>query len=236
MEPTTAPCTVPTRIPGLGRVMVIDDDQECLQLACTALSSVGFEVQGLEDPGRFFDELDRFQPDALVLDRHMPGESGDMIAIRLRAFLGPRRPAVILWTADAGRKIEAALLSGIANDIVVKCQQGIDVLVQRVISQAGWDHVGRGLMLRRKDAVVLFGGKKGRALTPREIDFLYRLAISGSVMVPRKEGELLLLELGEGESSTLLLNQVVSRFKRKLPPALRAAFVTVRGKGWRLEL
>lgn len=226
----------PARKSGFGRVLVLDDDQECLQLACTALSLAGFQVEGLDAHARFFERLEVFTPDAVVLDRTLPGAAGEMIAARIRGFLGPHRPAVIMWTADATRNVEAAILGGLVNDLVVKCQQGIDVLVQRVINQTGWDEIRDGLWRNVKDATVMYEGQRSRPLTSREIDFLYQLAEGRDKGLSRSEGRMLLLDLTKGALNGRLLDRVFYRLKRKLPPSLRAALATIRGKGWRLEL
>lgn len=230
-----SPLTVPSCYPGLGRVLVVDDDEDYLKLACSALSAAGFEAEGLSDPREVFDRFKVFNPDAIVLDRSLPGDSGEMIACRLRAYLGPHCPALLLWTGDSSRQIEAELLTGIIDDLVVKGQQGLDVLVQRVIKLTGWVNVGSGVLLKRKDNTVLFRGERGQPLTDREVDFLYQLGFQSGAGVSRSQGRMTLIEPDSSDSSDLLLNSVVNRFKRKLPPALRAALVTGRGKGWRFQ-
>lgn len=213
-------------------MMVLDDDEGCLQLAAAALTHAGFEVEAFSQVKDFIEGFDRGLPAAVVLDRRMPGDSGDLLACRLRATLGPLRPPVILWTADPSRETEAALLSGIIHDFVVKGQQCVEVLVQRVINHSGWEHVGRDLLLRRKDATVIYRDQLSCPLTEREVGFLAALAAAGTVTRP--QGRMMLLDGDAG--SELNLNRVVSRFAKKLPRALRAKFLTVRGKGWRLEL
>lgn len=230
------PSGSPGRKFGFGRVLVLDDDQECLQLACTALSMAGFQVEGLDCHAGFFDRLEAFTPDVVVLDRRFPGAPAEMIAARIRGFPGPHRPAVIMWTADATRDVEAVILGGLVSDLVVKCQQGIDVLVQRVINQTGWDEIADGLWRNVKDATVLYEGQRSRPLTVREIDFLYQLAQEKEKGLSRSEGCMLLLDLTKVTANGRLLDRVFYRLKRKLPPNLRATLLTVRGKGWRLEL
>lgn len=214
--------------------MVLDDDAECLDLARVALSTAGFKVDAFEGLKQFFDHLESGLPDALVLDRHFPGGSGEMLAARLRGLLGRERPPVVLWTADSRRDLEATLLTGLVNDMVIKGQQGTDTLVQRVVNLVGWEHMGKGMMLNAKGGFVLFRGERSRPLTGREIDFLLKLGMSGSGGVCRGAGRLMLLEPGD-DRRNLALNRVVNRLMRKLPPALRAALVTVRGEGWRLD-
>lgn len=212
----------------------MDDDEASRDLARMALTAAGFEAECLDHPRDFFDRLEVFAPDVLVLDRRLPGDSGDMLAVRLRASLGPRRPPVVLWSAEARRETEAALLTAFIDDAVVKCQQSVDILVQRVTKLAGWDYVAPDLLLRRKDGIALYRGARSAPLTAREVDFLYLLGRQGAAGVGRAQGRLVLLDSDPGLKNEHRLNRVLSRFKSKLPPALRAALETMRRKGWRL--
>lgn len=221
--------------PGLGCVLVLDNDPKYRESACAALGRAGFEVEGLDDPRDVLEHVARFAPDTLVLDRHLPGDSGELIACRLRVYFGLNRPAVVFWTADPDRDMEAGLLSGIVDDVVVKGQQRIDVLVQRVIKETGWEYISDNLLLKREDGTVLYRGQRSRPLTARELDFLFQLVMQGSAGVSRGQAWMLLEEPGDGDSNKLFVNSVMSRFKAKLPPLLRAAFLRARGKGWYLK-
>lgn len=228
--------TIPISMRGLGRVAVLDDDPECLHLARTALACAGFEVDAFERLASLLDSLEKALPDAIVLDRRFPGGSGEMLSAQLRSLLGRHRPPIVIWTADSSREAEAAMLSAFASDVVIKCEQGVEVLVQRVINLVGWEYMAPGLLLNAKGGFVLFRGQRSHPLTGREVDFLYALGMAGKGGLSRAQGKLMLLDPTDDSPGDLQINRVVSRLLKKLPEGLRGVFVTMRGQGWRLDL
>lgn len=66
------------------RVLLIDDDPEILRYFELVLSEAGMEVQCLQTPLLALQKIQRFKPTAIVLDRLMPGCSGEEL-IRLLA-------------------------------------------------------------------------------------------------------------------------------------------------------
>ena len=230
--PTLDPLS-PT-VTGLGRVAVLDGDRACQAAACAALDEAGFEAQGFARAEDFYESLDRGVPAVVVLDRRLPGASGDMVAAKLRAELGARRPAVVIWIAEPSRDCEATLLSGLADDVVVKGEQDLAILVQRVINRAGWDPVGPGLYCNRREGVLLYKGERSEPLTPRELDLAYLLAATEGITRP--QAKRMMIELDAKTAAEVHLNVVVCRFRAKLPPSLRAVLATTRGQGWRFDL
>lgn len=230
--PTLDPLSPP--VTGLGRVAVLDGDRGDRALTCAALTAAGFDALGYARPEDFYESLDHGLPAVLVTDRRLPGASGDLVAAKLRSQLGARRPAVVVWTAEPSRDCEATLLSGLVDDVVVKGEQDIAILVRRVINRAGWDPVGPGLYCHRRDATLLFKGELSEPLTLRELDLAYCLAASEGVS--RLQARRMMVEPDAKTSAEVHVNVVVCRFRAKLPTSLRAALVTTRGQGWRFEL
>ncbi|MBD8524935.1 response regulator [Pseudomarimonas arenosa] len=66
------------------RVLLIDDDPEILRYFQLVLSEAGMDVQSLRSPLQALQKIQRFKPTAILLDRHMPGCSGEEL-IRLLA-------------------------------------------------------------------------------------------------------------------------------------------------------
>lgn len=230
--PTLDPLSPP--VTGLGRVAVLDGDGGSLKAACAALTDAGFDARGYACVEAFYESLDGGLPAVVVSERRLPGASGDLMAAKLRAYLGPRRPAVVLWTAEPSRDCEATLLSGLADDVVVRGEQDLAILVRRVINRAGWDPVGPGLYCHRRDATLLFKGELSEPMTARELDLAYSLTDSAGVT--RSQARRLMLEPDARTAAEVHVNVVLCRFRAKLPPALRAALVTTRGQGWRFDL
>ena len=66
------------------RVLLIDDDAEILRYFQLVLSEAGMEVETLQSPLQALQKIQRFKPSAILLDRLMPGCSGEEL-IRLLA-------------------------------------------------------------------------------------------------------------------------------------------------------
>lgn len=71
------------------RVLLIDDDEDVLQLLeiWLLMESPSLEVRGTGRGERALEICGRWRPDALVVDGHMPGTSGDDLGLALRAIV-----------------------------------------------------------------------------------------------------------------------------------------------------
>jgi len=54
------------------RILVVDDDTSFLRVMCHKLESAGYEVRGFETAIEAGNELDRFSPDLVIVDRWLP--------------------------------------------------------------------------------------------------------------------------------------------------------------------
>src|SRR5215210_910681 len=100
------------------RVLVVDDEPAVRNALDRALSLEGYEVE-LAANGR--DALERVEvstPDAIVLDRLMPGLDGLEVCRRLRTG-GDRTPVLVLTARDAVESRVEGLDAG-ADDYLVK--------------------------------------------------------------------------------------------------------------------
>lgn len=59
-----------------GKVLVVDDDPQILDIIRTLLEPWGFTLYLLDDPRQFWDTLEKSAPDMLILDAQMPNFSG----------------------------------------------------------------------------------------------------------------------------------------------------------------
>lgn len=66
------------------RVLWVDDDTDLLAYYQSMLSEAGYEVESLSQPVRILERIEKFQPDAIVLDHDMPGCQGMELAKVLR--------------------------------------------------------------------------------------------------------------------------------------------------------
>ena len=81
------------------RVLVADDDEDLLELACMQLEEAGYEVERAHDGSEALRLAREGQPDLCVFDVHMPGLQGHEVLRELRSDSDTERIPVILTTA-----------------------------------------------------------------------------------------------------------------------------------------
>ncbi|MGH2956531.1 MAG: response regulator [Solirubrobacterales bacterium] len=81
------------------RVLVADDDEDLLELACMQLEDAGYEVERAHDGSEALRLARESGPDLCVFDVHMPGLTGHEVLRELRSDPDTKRIPVILATA-----------------------------------------------------------------------------------------------------------------------------------------
>lgn len=102
------------------RVLIVDDDQLLAEHYALVLQSAGLRAEILLDPSQIYDGLNRFRPDAILLDVLMPDCSGPELAqlIRLQdEWLSV--PIIYLSSETDGERQLAALVKG-GDDFLTK--------------------------------------------------------------------------------------------------------------------
>ena len=74
----------PARLPGVPRVMVVDDNRDAADSLAAVLKMLGAEVRVTHDGQAALDALDGFRPAAVFLDLGMPGMDGYQTARQMR--------------------------------------------------------------------------------------------------------------------------------------------------------
>ena len=86
---------------GLGRVLVVDDDEVIRQLIAVNLTLEGFDVATAVDGQDCLDKVLAIAPDVITLDVMMPRLDGWETAVQLRKSPGTAHIKVVLITARA---------------------------------------------------------------------------------------------------------------------------------------
>jgi len=92
---------------GLGRVLVVDDNDVTRQLISLNLEFEGFEVMTAVDGQDCLDKVHEMQPDAVTLDVMMPRLDGIRTAARLREDPRTRTVKIVMVTAAAQERDRA---------------------------------------------------------------------------------------------------------------------------------
>ncbi len=100
------------------KIMIVEDDPECLEELREMLVSVGYDVKAISDSTLAFDTVNKIRPDAILLDLKMPNKSGFQVADELKRFSGLENIPIIAMTAFFTES-EHALLMNICG--IKKC-------------------------------------------------------------------------------------------------------------------
>ena len=200
------------------KILIVEDDSRIAELVEKNLSSVGYECSVCGDGARVLLELERFEPDLLVLDLMLPGADGLEITRMIRAR---SKVPILMLTARAG---EGDIVLGFevgADDYLTK-PFGIQELLARirallrrssyaneeeVIARAGLSIDLARRELRRGDVTI--------ELTSLEFDLLHTLALRPGRVFSRQA----LLERVWGEDRIVddrSIDSLVSRLRKKL--------------------
>lgn len=102
------------------RVMVVDDDKEISAHYKTLLEGAGFDVHTINEPMLALDGIRDFNPDAILLDVHMPGCSGIELAAVLRQDSRLIHIPVIFLTSDSDDDRKLMAVQSGADEFLLK--------------------------------------------------------------------------------------------------------------------
>ena len=230
------------------RVLVIEDDPGIAALVAYQLTRAGYRV---ETAGRGDGGLDSFHreiPDLLVLDRMLPGVSGDRVLKAIRQDPATRFVPVLVLTA---KREEAERIEGLemgADDYLTKpfspreLVLRVEAILRRTRRVAGHTDHDRGvfragdLVLDLASKQVTLGGEEV-SLTPTEYRLLRVLLENRGRM--QRRGDLLEAAWDErGRPRERVRTRTVDMHIRRLRTKLGHAgdwIETVRGFGYRFR-
>ncbi len=81
------------------RILVVEDEPDIAALVAYQLTRAGYRVETTRDGAEALRAVGREVPDLVVLDRMLPGISGDDVLARLRDNAGTTSIPVLLLTA-----------------------------------------------------------------------------------------------------------------------------------------
>ncbi|HWH93105.1 MAG TPA: response regulator [Baekduia sp.] len=152
------------------RVLVVDDDPVILDAVQVLLEAEGLAVTTLDDPLRFWDELERVNPTLLLLDVEMPGASGIELCQTLRN--APRWAAVpvLFLTSRRDAPTVQSIFAAGADDYLTKPIIGAE-LVTRINNR-----LDRFLLHQALAETDSLTGVANRRSARESLDQLIRLA------------------------------------------------------------
>lgn len=219
------------------RVLVVDDEDAVRAALVRAMDSEGYETRAVGDGAAALAEIERWQPEVVLLDVLMPFMDGLTACKRLRAR-GDRTPILMLTARDAVADRVDGLDAG-ADDYLVK-PFDLDELLARVRALVRRTYPDDGAVLSCVDLVMDAAAHEVRR-GARLVE-LSRTEFALLEVLLRNEGQALPRETliervwGAGLGSTSNSLEVYIRYlRRKLEADNEPRLIhTLRGIGYRL--
>lgn len=87
-----------------GRILVVDDEEDTLNLTKIVLENEGYEVQTALNHTEAFEKIQTAMPDVILLDIKLPGMDGFEICRRLRSRAKTKAVPIIMFSASINEK------------------------------------------------------------------------------------------------------------------------------------
>jgi two-component system phosphate regulon response regulator PhoB len=237
----------PTRRRG-ARVLVVEDEQDIAALIAYQLTRDGFRAEMATSGDEALDALARQRPDIVVLDRMLPGLTGDEVLRAIRHDPVTRDLPVLLLTAKREQEDRITGLEMGADDYLTKpfspreLVLRIHAILRRVEAAAAEEAQGRvlragPLRLDLGSHLATLDGEE-LALTPTEFRLLQALLERRGRTQSRRQ----LLEKAwdvESEVADRIQTRTVDMHIRRLRTKLGVVgdwIETIRGFGYRLKI
>lgn len=229
------------------RVLVVEDEPDIAALIAYQLTREGFRVETASNGDQALTAIGRELPDLLVLDRMLPGVSGDDILRSLRQESATRSLPVLILTAKREEEERIQGLELGADDYLSKpfSPRELVLRVQSILrrSESGAGESGGrvlrvGPLVLHENAHSVSNDGAELALTPTEFRLLQVLMEGRGRTQSRKR---LLERAWEVESDvvarlqTRTVDMHIRRLRSKLGP-VGEWIETVRGFGYRLKI
>lgn len=102
------------------RILIVEDDRSQALFAQSILKGSGMDTEVVAMPGEAMAAMDRFQPDLLLMDLHMPGMSGTELTTKIRSHGGYTHIPVVFLTGDTDPERHLEVLDSGADDYLSK--------------------------------------------------------------------------------------------------------------------
>lgn len=175
-----------------GKVLVVDDDQNVLELIRLYGEREGFNVIGVNNGDLALAAFDRENPDVVVLDIMLPGVDGLTLCRNLRSI----RMVHIIMLSAKGEEADRVLgLEMGADDYVSKpfSPRELVARIKAALRRSQAVESGVGMKLKypeleiQPDTRRVIVAETSIELTPREFDLLYYLAQNPRHVFTREE-------------------------------------------------
>lgn len=111
----------PTASDGLPyRVLIVEDDRSQAVFAEAILRGAGMQVEVVAVPERVLEAVERFNPDLILMDLHLPGISGTQLTEQIREIPRFLHTPVVFLTGDQDPDRQLEVLEHGGDDFILK--------------------------------------------------------------------------------------------------------------------
>ena len=118
-------------------ILIVDDEESFLEIFSTKLRAAGFEIAVARNGPEGTAEAEKLLPDLVLMDIHMPGETGTDAALLLKQNPKTKDVRIVFitnmqdpWPAVNGDKKKLALALGM-EDFIEKTED-LDITLQKI--------------------------------------------------------------------------------------------------------
>jgi two-component system alkaline phosphatase synthesis response regulator PhoP len=221
----------------LGKVLVVDDEQDILQIVRYNLELHGYEVETASNGVEALEKNKAFRPDLILLDIMMPYKDGIQTCIELRANPENDDTLIIFLTALSDERSEIRGLELGADDYIAKpikpklLVSRVHSAFRRIVKDEAKVLSFPGLEINREKFMVTHNSKE-IALPRKEFELLALLASKPGRVFLRNE----ILEKVWG-NEVIVGDRTIDVHVRKIRQKLDADYIhTVKGVGYKFEM
>jgi two-component system alkaline phosphatase synthesis response regulator PhoP len=221
----------------LGKVLVVDDEKDILQIVKYNLELHGYDVQTAENGVDAIDKNKSFKPDLILLDIMMPHKDGIQTCIELRANPENDNTLIIFLTALSDERSEIRGLELGADDYIAKpikpklLVSRIHSAFRRIIKDDSKTIIFPNLEINREKFMVKHNSVEV-ALPRKEFELFALLASKPGRVFLRNE----ILEKVWG-NDVIVGDRTIDVHVRKIRQKLNVDYIqTVKGVGYKFEV
>jgi DNA-binding response OmpR family regulator len=223
-------------MPSGARVMIVEDDATVRTVVADYLRAAGCDVAQHGDGGAALDAVTERMPDLMIVDRMLPGLTGDELCARVRAVSNV--PIIMLTALDGVEQRIEGLEHG-ADDYLAKpfslreLQLRVNVQLRRSTSSAAPLSFTVGPFRVDPAHRRVWAGEREVALTTREYELLLYLVRNPDRVISREEILREVWQWGFGDASTVTVHVRRLREKIEADPRTPVYLRTEWGAGYR---
>lgn len=219
------------------KILVVDDDDSLAEMIGIVMTSAGYSCDYCYRGDKVWETFQRFQPDLVLLDVMLPGQSGIEACKQIRSHSNV--PIIMLTAKTDSEDVVAGLEAG-ADDYVPKPFKAKELIARVAARLRG--HVSEskqviklGNLEINPDTHEVYRDGKILPLTPLEFDLLLVLAKNPQKAFGREELLAQIWGYRHKNSDTRLVNVHIQRLRAKIEvdPEAPKIIRTVRGVGYR---